>query len=138
MREKLARWIAFGTGALVLLIALVFALLQNGPPALEPASISAPPAELSGEAAGLIAKGRAVYDEQFCAACHSIAGEGNTRVPLDGVGARLSPEEIRLHIAPPDSLKEKFPASVFDAKQAFRNLLPEEMEALVRYLGSLK
>ena len=33
--------------------------------------------------------------QQACARCHSIAGKGNPRRPLDGVGARRNAAELR-------------------------------------------
>jgi hypothetical protein len=32
------------------------------------------------------------------AACHSVDGKGNTRYPRDGVGAKLSVEDLRMWI----------------------------------------
>ena len=39
--------------------------------------------------------GKQVYAEQKCKLCHSIAGEGNTKGPLDGVGSKLTTADIR-------------------------------------------
>ncbi len=43
-----------------------------------------------------VAKGEKLYAEQKCALCHSIGDKGNKKGPLDGVGSKLSAEELRL------------------------------------------
>jgi cbb3-type cytochrome oxidase cytochrome c subunit len=68
-----------------------------------------------------------------CFACHSRPGQGaNRAAPLDGVGARLSPRELRLAITFPRQLHPgaKMPSYAF--------LPPEEQEALVNFLKTLK
>src|SRR4030095_7647300 len=42
-----------------------------------------------------VARGEKVYAEQKCGICHSIADKGNKKGPLDGVGSKLSLDEIR-------------------------------------------
>jgi hypothetical protein len=48
-----------------------------------------------------IERGMKVYGDQKCAVGHSIAGKGNVKGPLDGVGSRLSLEELRLWMVDP-------------------------------------
>lgn len=45
-------------------------------------------------------KGRAVFDAVApkCTMCHSIAGKGNIKGPLDEVGSKLTADEIRMWI----------------------------------------
>ena len=74
--------------------------------------------------------------KQGCARCHSIAGRGNPRSPLDGVGARLSAVEIRRWITPPQE-----PAALPDNFRAWHANLPltePQREALVAYLLNLR
>ena len=74
--------------------------------------------------------GRRAYDRAGCAMCHSIQGKGG-RHPLDGVGERLSKEDIRKWIVSPREMK----ADV--RKKSYR--LPEhELEALIEYLHGLE
>ena len=47
------------------------------------------------------AKGQAVYTAQKCSVCHAIQGKGNKTNPLDGVGAKLSADDIRKWIVSP-------------------------------------
>ena len=44
------------------------------------------------------AAGEKVYAEQKCSICHSVAGKGNAKGPLDDVGSKLSADEIRAWI----------------------------------------
>lgn len=139
MREQWARNIALMTGVLVVVLAIIFAMIQNpSEPPLntveESASSSSPPATLSEpdvEKQALIAAGRRVFEAQRCARCHSIAGEGNPRNPLDGVGERLTAEAIRQWIIAPAELQDQLSARVFQAKQAYRNQSPEDLDTLV-------
>lgn len=146
MREQWARNIALLTGVLVLLLAMKFALIQNPskpPPSTvgETAGRPAPPAawpKPDVEKQVLIPAGRRVFAAQGCARCHSIAGEGNPRSPLDWVGERLTAEAIRQWILAPAELKDQLSARAFQAKQTYRNLPPEDLDALVAYLQNLK
>jgi mono/diheme cytochrome c family protein len=76
--------------------------------------------------------GRRVYEEQRCQLCHSVAGAGNTRGPLDGVGSRLSAEEIRKWIVEPQTMKPGV------RKRAYDKLPADRLDALVAYVASLK
>lgn len=79
-----------------------------------------------------MAPGKQVYRENRCSMCHSIAGEGSPRSPLDGVGSRLTEEEIRNWIVAPQTMQ----ADV--RKPAYDDLSDESLEALVSYMMSLK
>lgn len=77
------------------------------------------------------AKGQQVYTAQHCSMCHSIAGKGNPKTPLDDVGSKMTAEEMKKYIANPKSVKA-------DSKmKAYSTLSAEEMDALVAYLGTL-
>lgn len=86
-------------------------------------------------AAGL--SGKAVFTEQKCTVCHSIAGEGNKKGPLDGIGSRKTPAEIRQWILDPETMAAK------EGKTRKPPMKPHpmsdpELDALVAYLSSLK
>jgi mono/diheme cytochrome c family protein len=51
--------------------------------------------------------GMKVYADQKCSICHSIAGKGNPKGPLDDVGSRLSADEIRQWIVTPADMSKK-------------------------------
>ena len=68
-----------------------------------------------------------------CWACHSLPGQGGEKsAPLEQIGARLSPEDLRAVLIHPRSRhpQAKMPS--------YAHLRPGEMQALVDYLSSLK
>jgi mono/diheme cytochrome c family protein len=83
-------------------------------------------------------RGKQVYAEQRCSVCHSIAGTGNARGALDGVGSRLSGEEIRAWIVTPAEMTAKSGASRRPVMRAYPSLPKEALDALVAYMQSLK
>jgi cytochrome c553 len=87
-------------------------------------------------------KGASVFAANGCSMCHSIAGKGNPKGPLDDVGSKLSAAEIRGWITDPAGSAEKAKAdrkpamAVMQAK--FKSLSKEDLDNLVAYLSSLK
>ena len=83
------------------------------------------------------ARGAKVYADQKCMVCHSIAGKGNAKGPLDAVGAKLSAADIHAWLvdAVGQTAKTKAPR-----KPAMKNytLPKEDLDALVAYLATLK
>jgi mono/diheme cytochrome c family protein len=86
-----------------------------------------------------IEKGMKVYADQKCAMCHSVAGKGNAKGSLDGVGTKLTVEEIRQWIVDPVAMIAKTKA---ERKPLMTNkyaaLPKEDLDALVAYVVSLK
>jgi mono/diheme cytochrome c family protein len=85
-----------------------------------------------------IERGQKVYAAEKCAICHSIAGVGNKRGALDGVGSRLSADEIRQWIVAAPEMTAKVKAERKPAMKAYPNIAKEDLDALVGYLQSLK
>jgi mono/diheme cytochrome c family protein len=84
-------------------------------------------------------KGEAVYSAQKCSMCHSIAGKGSKVSPLDGVGKKLSAEEIRQWIVNPTEMTAKTKSTKKPPMPAkYGKLPPADIDALVAYLQSLK
>ncbi len=81
-------------------------------------------------------KGKAVYDAQKCSLCHSVAGRGNAKGPLDKVGAKLSAEDIRKWIVTPKEMKSE--TNRKPEMRAYPNLPAADLDAVVAYLRSLK
>jgi mono/diheme cytochrome c family protein len=79
-----------------------------------------------------IERGKQVYSEQKCQACHSIAGVGNKRNPLDGVGSRRTEEEIRKWIVAPREMNPRV------SKRAYDKLPKADLDALVAYMKALR
>jgi mono/diheme cytochrome c family protein len=85
------------------------------------------------------AKGAKVYADQKCSLCHAIAGKGSAKGPLDDVGSKLKPEEIREWIVDPVGMTAKAKATRKPPMPAKYKTLPkEDLDALVAYLASLK
>jgi mono/diheme cytochrome c family protein len=97
-----------------------------------PAIVGQAQAGQAGTPPSRIERGRTVYVEQKCQACHSIAGMGSRRYPLDGVGSKLSADDIRKWIVAPREMNPKV------SKRAFDSLPPPDLEALVAYVSSLR
>jgi mono/diheme cytochrome c family protein len=89
----------------------------------------------SGQDKAQIEHGIKVYAAQKCNVCHSIEGKGKKTGPLDGVGSKLSEDEIRQWLvnAPEKTNSKKKPVMKNYAK-----LPKEEIDALVAYMQSLK
>jgi mono/diheme cytochrome c family protein len=83
-------------------------------------------------------RGEAVYAEQKCSVCHSIAGKGNPRGPLDGVGSRLSADDIRQWIVNPQEMAARTGAGRKPPMRGYPNLPPADLDGLVAYLQTLK
>jgi mono/diheme cytochrome c family protein len=84
-----------------------------------------------------IEKGQAVYTAQKCSVCHSIAGKGNAKGPLDNVGAKLKADEIREWIVDAPGMTAKTKAARKPAMKPY-TLPKEDVDALVAYMASLK
>jgi cytochrome c2 len=80
---------------------------------------------------GDVEKGKAVYEAQKCKMCHSIAGVGNKKSPLDGVGGKLSEADIHKWVTAPKSMKS-------DSMMKAYKLSDADLNNLVAYLMSLK
>ena len=83
------------------------------------------------------AAGEKVYAEQKCSICHSIAGKGNAKGPLDDVGNKLSADEIRAWISDAKAMTVKTKAPRKPEMKAY-SLPKDEVDALVMYLAAMK
>ncbi len=83
------------------------------------------------------AAGAKVYADQKCQLCHSIAGKGNAKGSLDGVGGKLSAADIRSWIDDAPGMTAKAKADRKPAMKAYK-LAKADEDALVAYLVSLK
>ena len=88
--------------------------------------------------AGDAARGAAVYAAQKCSMCHSLEGKGQAKGPLDGVGSKLSADEIRQWIVNPAEMTAKTNATRKPAMRAYPNLPKEDLDALVAYMLAQK
>jgi mono/diheme cytochrome c family protein len=84
-------------------------------------------------------KGAEVYNAQKCQQCHSIEGKGKKQNPLDGVGKKLSADEIRQWIVNPKEMTAKAKSTKKPPMPAkYTNLPAADLDALVAYMVSLK
>ena len=88
--------------------------------------------------AALAKKGAEVFNTQKCAVCHSVAGKGSKSNPLDGVGAKLSADDIRAWITDPAAMTKKTNSQKKPPMPKNAKLTPADVDALVAYMQSLK
>jgi len=85
------------------------------------------------------AKGEQVYAAQKCSMCHQVAGKGNKLSPLDGVGKKLTVEQIKEWIVAPDAAATKAKSTKKPLMpKTYAKLPPADVDALVAYMQSLK
>jgi mono/diheme cytochrome c family protein len=119
--------LAFVTRRILLTTALTFACQIA-------ASVTA-----AGQDAAQTTKGQAVYTAQKCQICHAIAGKGGKASALDGVGAKLSADDIRQWITHPTEMTAKAKSTKKPAMpNKYGGLPAADLDALVAYLASLK
>ena len=92
----------------------------------------------SAQDAKKIERGKAVYVEQKCKLCHQLAGEGNAKGPLDEVGSKLKPEEIKAWLVDPKTAAAKHKATRKPAMKAYDTLPAADLDALVAFMESCK
>ena len=85
-----------------------------------------------------IAQGQKVFAAQKCVICHAIADQGNKKGPLDGIGSKLTGDEIRQWIMNAPEMAAKAKAERKPPMKAYGTLPKDDIDALVAYLQSLK
>jgi mono/diheme cytochrome c family protein len=84
------------------------------------------------------AAGQKMFEAQKCSLCHSVAGKGNAKGALDGVGSKLKAEEIRQWLTDPQGMATKHNATRKPPMKSFASLPAADLDALVAYVASLK
>jgi len=86
-----------------------------------------------------VAKGKQALVDSKCLVCHLVGAEGNKKGPvLDGVGAKLTAEEIRQWITNAPEMAAKANSVRKPPMKAYPDLPKETVDALVAYVSSLK
>ena len=86
-----------------------------------------------------VTRGQEVYTAQKCSLCHSVAGKGGKASPLDGVGGKLSADDIKQWITHPKEATTKANSTKKPPMPAKYGTLPAaDLDALVAYMASLK
>jgi mono/diheme cytochrome c family protein len=90
------------------------------------------------EEAVTVEAGMKVYAAQKCGMCHSIEGKGSKKGVLDGVGTRLTGDEIRQWIVNATEMTKKTNATRKPLMKNYAHLPKADVDALVGYLQALK
>jgi mono/diheme cytochrome c family protein len=89
-----------------------------------------------------VEKGKKVYENATpkCKICHAIAGVGNAKGNMDGVGSKLKAEEIKAWMRTPKEAAAKAKAERKPPMPAYPpdKLSDEDLTSLTAYLLSLK
>ena len=86
-----------------------------------------------------VKRGEAVYAAQKCSICHAVGGKGNKMNALDGVGKKLTADEIRQWIVDPAGMTAKSKSTKKPPMPAkYKGLPAADLDALVAYMSSLK
>jgi len=91
----------------------------------------------TGAAAQDAAAGAKLFVDQKCSLCHSVAGKGNAKGPLDDVGSKLSAADIRAWIEDAKGMTAKTGATRKPEMKAY-TLEKTDVDSLVAYLVTLK
>jgi len=139
MREQWAKLIVLVTGCIVLILAIVFARIQNPTiPQAGSGDVPDKPLAKAGADSQLVRQGQQIYQQLGCSRCHAVAGQGNPRLPLDGVGTRRTPDELRHWITASGATGNSLPDAIRQFKQGYQQLPATDLDALVIYLQSLR
>jgi mono/diheme cytochrome c family protein len=92
----------------------------------------------SAQTPAAVERGQKVFTSQKCSICHSVAGVGNKKGMLDGVGTKLTADEIRQWILNAPEMAAKTKAERKPAMKAYTSLAKEDVDGLVAYLQNLK
>jgi len=83
-------------------------------------------------------KGQQVFAAQKCSMCHAVAGKGNAKGVLDGVGAKYSAADLKEWIMNAKGMAEKTKATRKPPMRDYSALPAADVDALVAYLRTLK
>ena len=85
----------------------------------------------------LVEAGKKLYASEGCAKCHQVDGQGSRMSILDGVGTKLTAEELKLWLTDTAEMMAKLPRRPA-VRMPQAELEPAEVDALVAYLQTLK
>ena len=84
-------------------------------------------------------RGRQAFVDSKCLVCHSLGDEGNKKgAALDGVGAKLTAEQIRGWITNAPEMAAKANITRKPPMKAYTDFPKQKVDDLVAYLISLK
>ena len=148
MREKWARRIAYLTGILVLLLTVYFAHIQNPSTGLESSETEVNNQTITQKSSDdivfdiehqeRIIHGKKIYQQQACAMCHAIEGQGNPRYPLDDAATKRTEAELLDWITGNENIKDQISERILVLKNSNSKLSEHEIESLIIYLQSTR
>jgi len=140
MRERIAILVCWLTLGVVVGLSWLFALRHNpvAPPLPPPPSVPAAAPGPEAKPKQPNAAGARLFRDQGCSSCHALGGIGNPRYPLDGVGARLKPDELRAWITGTGPAASQLSAMVVRRKARYLELSDADLTALVAWLGDAR
>jgi len=84
------------------------------------------------------AHGKQLFTDTKCGVCHSVAGTGNKKGPLDDVGSKLPAGDIREWIVSAPEMAAKAKADRKPPMKAYTDLSKADVDDLVAYMQTLK
>lgn len=85
-----------------------------------------------------VAQGEALFAAQRCTMCHQVAGKGNKKNPLDGVGKTITADVVKLWLTDPKAAEAKTGKTGTPKMKSYASLSEADIDALVAYVLSLK
>jgi cytochrome c5 len=151
MRERIAVGITILAVCVLLALSVLFAVRQNPGTSVGPfagAAADAPAGQATGtdephtEPAAALQEsdslaGLRVFRASGCERCHSVAGAGSPRYPLDGVGSRRNRDELRVWTVGAEAVQDSISPSALRAKQRYQQLSAEDMRVLLSFMAGL-
>ncbi len=120
--------------AFVILIALLTAGFGGAPDGQSVRQSDARPTEADA--------GKKVYETRKCGTCHMVAGKGNIRFSLDGVGVKLSATDLRRWLTDTAEMEAALPRQpavrMSEWMTTNRKINDRDRDLLVSYLATLK
>jgi cytochrome c2 len=83
-----------------------------------------------------LARGSKVYVWQRCGKCHSLDGRESKKHSLDGVGTKMTAEEIRLWIVDPVDMASKTEPPRKTTMKPYGKMAQTDLAALVTFLAA--
>lgn len=100
--------------------------------------IALSPALAGAQDAAQVQRGQELFAAQKCALCHSVAGKGNPKGSLDGVGTKLSAADMHQWLSNAKEMAAKANATRKPPMKDFSTLPKADADAIVAYLQTLK
>lgn len=85
-----------------------------------------------------VAKGAALFVSEKCTSCHSFAGKGNAKGPMEGVGSKFTTAELHQWLDDPAAMSAKIKATRKPPMKSYKSMAQADKDALVAWMASLK